>query len=89
MFKEEVFWFILDNEGYDCSYYFGFIGWLDIEGYIDIYVNLCCMEIKLGEVILYVGGGILVFLEVELEWMEMGDKMNMMWSIFYFDFISK
>ena len=47
------------------------------------------MEIKLGEAILYAGGGILASSEVESEWMETGDKMNTMRSILHPDFISK
>ena len=46
--KEDAFRFILENEGYDRSYYSGFIGWLDTEGHTDLYVNLRCMEIKPG-----------------------------------------
>lgn len=57
--KEDAFRFILENEGYDRSYYSGFIGWLDTEGHTDLYVNLRCMEIKPGETTLYAGGGIL------------------------------
>ena len=38
--KEEAYRFILDNEGYDRSYYSGFIGWLRPEGRTDLYVNL-------------------------------------------------
>ena len=87
--KEEAFRFILNNEGYDRSYYSGFTGWLDTEGHTDIYVNLRCMEIKPGEAILYAGGGILASSEVESEWVETGDKMNTMRSILHPDFISK
>ena len=47
------------------------------------------MEIKPGEAILYAGGGILAYSEVESEWVETGDKMNTMRSILHPDFISK
>lgn len=87
--KEEAFRFIPDNEGYDRSYYSGFIGWLDTEGHTDLYVNLRCMKIKPGEAILYAGGGILASSEVEDEWEETGDKMKTMKSILHPDFISK
>lgn len=81
--KEETFRFISDNEGYDRSYYSGFIGWLDTEGHTDIYVNLRCMEVMPGEATLYAGGGILASSEVESEWSETGDKMNTMRSILH------
>lgn len=79
--KEEAFQFISDNEGYDRSYYSGFIGWLDPEGHTDIYVNLRCMKVEASEVTLYAGGGILASSEVESEWEETGEKMKTMKSI--------
>lgn len=87
--KEDAFRFILENEGYDRSYYSGFIGWLDTEGHTDLYVNLRCMEIKPGETTLYAGGGILASSEIESEWTETGDKMNTMKSILYPEFINR
>lgn len=76
--KEEAFRFISQNEGYDRSYYSGFIGWLDPEGHTDLYVNLRCMEIAPHEATLYAGGGILASSEVESEWIETGEKMKTM-----------
>lgn len=87
--KEDAFRFILENEGYDRSYYSGFIGWLDTEGHTDLYVNLRCMEIKPGKTTLYAGGGILASSEIESEWTETGDKMNTMKSILYPEFINR
>ena len=87
--KEDAFRFILENEGYDRSYYSGFIGWLDTEGHTDLYVNLRCMEIKPGETTLYAGGGFLASSEIESEWTETGDKMNTMKSILYPEFINR
>lgn len=87
--KEDAFRFILENEGYDRSYYSGFIGWLDTEGHTDLYVNLRCMEIKPGETTLYASGGILASSEIESEWTETGDKMNTMKSILYPEFINR
>lgn len=87
--KEDAFRFILENEGYDRSYYSGFIGWLDTEGHTDLYVNLRCMEIKPDETTLYAGGGILASSEIESEWTETGDKMNTMKSILYPEFINR
>lgn len=87
--KEDAFRFILENKGYDRSYYSGFIGWLDTEGHTDLYVNLRCMEIKPGETTLYAGGGILASSEIESEWTETGDKMNTMKSILYPEFINR
>lgn len=87
--KDNAFRFILDNEGYDRSYYSGFIGWLDPEGHTDLYVNLRCMEIEAGEATLYAGGGILASSEVESEWEETGEKMKTMKSIIHPDFTAR
>lgn len=76
--KEDAFRFILENEGYDRSYYSGFIGWLDPESGTDLYVNLRCMEIKSCEITLYAGGGILASSVGEDEWEETGEKMKTM-----------
>ena len=87
--KEDAFRFILENEGYDRSYYSGFIGWLDTEGHTDLYVNLRCMEIKPGETTLYAGAGILASSDIESVCTETGDKMNTMKSILYPEFINR
>lgn len=79
--KEDAFRFIPDNEGYDRSYYSGFIGWLDPDGHTNLYVNLRCMETGLTETTFYAGGGILASSEVESEWEETSEKMKTMRSI--------
>jgi hypothetical protein len=76
--KEETYRFIRENEGYDRSYYSGFIGWLAPEGKSDLYVNLRCMNILRGSFVLYAGGGILASSEIESEWLETEAKMQTM-----------
>lgn len=79
--KEEAFRFIQANEGYDRSYYSGFIGWLDPEGHTDLYVNLRCMKIGPNEATLFAGGGILASSDVESEWAETGEKLKTMINV--------
>ena len=50
--------FILENEGYNRSFYSGFLGELNLDGLTDLYVNLRCMEIKEQRAHLYMGCGI-------------------------------
>lgn len=76
--KEEAYRFILENEGYDRSYYSGFIGMLAPEGKSDLYVNLRCMNIRPDSFVLYAGGGILSSSEAESEWLETEAKMQTM-----------
>ena len=76
--KEEAYRFILDNEGYDRSYYSGFIGWLKPEGKTDLYVNLRCMNVKEDTLTLYAGGGLLASSELDDEFQETEKKMQTM-----------
>lgn len=72
--KKEATSFILENEGYDRTYYTGFLGELnwDQEGKVEsnLFVNLRCMEIKNDHAILYVGGGITKDSDPDKEWEE-------------------
>ncbi|WP_293740584.1 isochorismate synthase [uncultured Parabacteroides sp.] len=76
--KEDTYRFIRENEGYDRSYYSGFIGWLAPEEKSDLYVNLRCMNILPDAFVLYAGGGILASSETESEWLETEAKMQTM-----------
>lgn len=76
--KEETYRFIRENEGYDRSYYSGFIGWLAPDEKSDLYVNLRCMNILSDAFVLYAGGGILASSETESEWQETEAKMKTM-----------
>ena len=76
--KKEAYQFILDNEGYDRSYYSGIIGWLNPNDATHLYVNLRCMHITNKTTTLYAGGGILSSSKVDSEWEETQIKMNTM-----------
>lgn len=76
--KEEAYRFILDNEGYDRSYYSGFIGWLDPDGRTDLYVNLRCMQVGKETLTFYAGGGLLASSELNDEWQETEKKLQTM-----------
>lgn len=79
--KEECFRFILENEGYDRSYYSGFVGPLSLQGRSDLYVNLRCARLEGLKAVLYAGGGLLSSSEEEAEWNETVEKMKTMLSI--------
>lgn len=76
--KEEAYRFILENEGYDRSYYSGFIGWVDPQQHTDLYVNLRCMNIGEDSLSLYAGGGLLASSDLNDEWLETEKKMQTM-----------
>ncbi len=74
--KEAAYHFILANEGYDRSYYSGFIGRLDPDGKTGLYVNLRCMHIGNDSLTLYAGGGLLPSSDLKDEWLETEKKMQ-------------
>ena len=78
--KEDAFRFILSHEGYDRSYYAGFLGRWEPEGKTALYVNLRCMQCGEGtkKIRLYAGGGILPASVCEEEWMETERKLQTM-----------
>lgn len=83
--KEVAKSFILMNEGYDRSYYSGFLGEFNIdfqsnENATDLFVNLRCVQIETDETSnkrtahIYVGGGITAESNPEREWIETVNK---------------
>lgn len=76
--KKEAYQFIMENEGYDRSYYTGFIGWINPDGRTDLYVNLRCMHVEESQLTLYAGGGLLASSELSDEWQETEKKLQTM-----------
>ncbi len=62
--------FILETEGYHRKYYSGFLGPCNVDGNIDLFVNLRCAEIFSNAINLYIGGGITKDSIPEKEWEE-------------------
>lgn len=74
--------FILTNEGYDRSFYTGFLGDINLfENTVDLYVNLRCMSKKDSKVNIYVGGGITKDSIPEKEWQETVNKSKTMLTL--------
>jgi isochorismate synthase len=75
--------FILHNEGYDRTYYTGFMGELNFSNSTptQLFVNLRCMQITNKTAIIYVGGGITQNSIAEKEWEETENKAKTMLSI--------
>lgn len=79
--KEKAYRFIKEKEGYDRSYYSGFVGWLDPEKKTDLYVNLRCMNIGEQQLTLYAGGGLLASSQLGDEWQETEKKLQTMLAL--------
>jgi isochorismate synthase len=80
--------FIINNEGYDRSFYAGFLGELNFdfetkENTTDLYVNLRCMQVKENLAHIYVGGGITIDSNAEIEWLETVNKSQTIKKILY------
>lgn len=76
--------YILANEGYDRSFYSGFLGELNIKKSktSELYVNLRCMEIQNNVVSFYMGCGITKDSNPEKEFFETVNKAVTMKSLF-------
>ncbi|TAI49805.1 isochorismate synthase [Flagellimonas allohymeniacidonis] len=72
--------FILENEGYDRTFYTGFLGELNLEGKkeVSLFVNLRCMQLEGGNARIFVGGGITAESIPEKEWEETQNKSRTM-----------
>ena len=70
--------FILENEGYDRSFYTGYLGEIHLEKNTDLYVNLRCMQIEKEYANLYVGGGITHDSKALDEWNEIVNKTQVL-----------
>ena len=70
--------FIMENEGYDRSYYSGFLGWTDGNGKTHLFVNIRCVRLADSEAQFFAGGGILASSDLISEWNETEEKMTTM-----------
>lgn len=73
--------FILKNEGYNRSFYSGYLGELNIDNESNLFVNLRCMQVQNNEISIYIGGGITASSRPEKEWEETVFKAQIMKSI--------
>jgi isochorismate synthase len=72
--KEIAKAFIDTHEGYDRSFYTGFLGELNRDFASDLFVNLRCMQIENNQAHLYMGCGITKDSNPEKEWKESVNK---------------
>lgn len=80
--KDKAEQFIVDNEGYNRSFYTGFFGELQMKGSSELYVNLRCMQIENNQALIYVGGGITLQSNAKKEWNETVAKAEIMKQVF-------
>ncbi|HEY8513080.1 MAG TPA: chorismate-binding protein [Cyclobacteriaceae bacterium] len=68
--------FLAQHEGYDRSFYTGYLGPVNVADNTDIYVNLRCMQLRDGYALMYAGAGVTADSVPEREWEETEMKFN-------------
>jgi isochorismate synthase len=73
--------FLKDNEGYDREFYAGYLGPVNIQNNINLFVNLRCMKLMDGEAKLFAGAGVTIDSEPERELAETEMKFRTLLNI--------
>ncbi|MFN8333672.1 MAG: chorismate-binding protein [Cyclobacteriaceae bacterium] len=73
---EESLAFLKANEGYDREFYAGYLGPVNVNNNICLFVNLRCMQLADTQAILYAGAGVTADSIPESEWDETEIKLN-------------
>lgn len=68
--------FLNRHEGYDRSFYTGYLGPVNVADNTNIYVNLRCMQLHDGHALMYAGAGVTADSIPEREWEETEMKFN-------------
>jgi isochorismate synthase len=68
--------FLLKHEGFDRSFFSGFLGPVNIQDETHVYVNLRCMHLLKEQAVLYAGAGVTADSDPEREWHETEIKLN-------------
>lgn len=68
--------FLQQHEGYDREFYSGYLGPVNVNTNINIFVNLRCMQLYEGRAIVYAGAGVTIDSVPEHEWEETEMKLN-------------
>lgn len=73
--------FLQQNEGYNRQFYAGFLGPVQVNNNINIFVNLRCMQLLDSKAILYAGAGVTIDSIPENEWNETEIKFNTLLNV--------
>lgn len=78
---EPALHFLKTNEKHDRRFYAGYLGPVNIENSISLFVNLRCMELLGKHGLLYAGAGVTVDSDPEKEWQETEIKFNTLLNV--------
>jgi isochorismate synthase len=81
--KHEAMDFILQLEKHNRKYYSGFLGPINLDERLLLYVNLRCMQVLCDKLVLYIGAGITSDSVAEDEWAETEIKADTLLSVIH------
>lgn len=73
--------FLGAHEGYDRGFYSGYLGPVNVNRNIDLFVNLRCMQLSGHTALLYAGAGVTIDSVPEKEWAETEMKFNTLLNV--------
>jgi isochorismate synthase len=80
---DEALQFLKANEGYDRSFYSGYLGPVNVNNNINIFVNLRCMQLLDQKALLYAGAGVTIDSIPEEEFEETEMKFNTLLNVIF------
>lgn len=80
---ESSFEFLKQHEGYNREFYSGYLGPVNIQNSINLYVNLRCMQLFEEAAMVYAGAGVTIDSIPSAEWHETEMKMNTLLSVVF------
>jgi isochorismate synthase len=78
---EPALHFLKTNEKHDRRFYAGYLGPVNIESSISLFVNLRCMELRGKHGVLYAGAGVTIDSAPDKEWQETEIKFNTLLNV--------
>ncbi|MEX2230967.1 MAG: chorismate-binding protein [Cyclobacteriaceae bacterium] len=73
--------FLREHEGYDRGFYAGYLGPVNVNNNIELFVNLRCMHVSRNQGILFAGAGVTGDSNPEKEWAETEMKFNTLLNV--------
>jgi isochorismate synthase len=73
--------FLKAHEGYDREFYAGYLGPVNVDNNIHLFVNLRCMKLLDGKALLFAGAGVTIDSVAEKEWEETEVKFNTLLNV--------
>lgn len=80
---DKAYEFLKAHEGYDRSFYAGYLGPVNVDNQVNLFVNLRCMHVQHGQARVFAGAGVTADSDPQLEWMETQVKMDTLANVLF------